>query len=434
LKRFYLENLGCSKNAGDGEAAIMSLVDRGYLWTQDPSTADILILNTCGFIEAAVQESLDRLFELADYKVEGHTKKLVMMGCLSQRYQEKLESELPEVDVFVGTGYLEEMADVLESEERFHFDKKDTVILSGKRPLLHLPSAYLKIAEGCDNRCTYCLIPSLRGAMRSRRVEDVVEEARSVLKQGAKELILIAQDVSRYGQDQGETLEELLVALNDLPGKFWIRLQYVYSDILTRSFFETMARCEKVVPYLDMPIQHVSDRVLRRMNRRTTKAQIEQVIDWAREIVPNMALRTTVMVGFPGETKEEFEELMTFLEDNPFERLGAFVYSDEEGAPSERLDGKIPPKLKQSRFDQLMQRQTERAEELSASLVGTKQEVLVEEAGLGGVYARTMWDAPEVDCVVFIADADVPPGTFLPVLITASDGLDLLGVIDESAK
>ncbi|HHX02673.1 MAG TPA: 30S ribosomal protein S12 methylthiotransferase RimO, partial [Tissierellia bacterium] len=334
MKRFYLENLGCSKNAGDGEAAIMSLVDRGYLWTQDPSTADILILNTCGFIEAAVQESLDRLFELADYKVEGHTKKLVMMGCLSQRYQEKLESELPEVDVFVGTGYLEEMADVLESEERFHFDKKDTVILSGKRPLLHLPSAYLKIAEGCDNRCTYCLIPSLRGAMRSRRVEDVVEEARSVLKQGAKELILIAQDVSRYGQDQGETLEELLIALNDLPGKFWIRLQYVYSDILTRSFFETMARCEKVVPYLDMPIQHVSDRVLRRMNRRTTKAQIEQVIDWAREIVPNMALRTTVMVGFPGETKEEFEELMTFLEDNPFERLGAFVYSDEEGAPS----------------------------------------------------------------------------------------------------
>lgn len=270
--------------------------------------------------------------------------------------------------------------------------------------------------------------------MRSRRVDDITEEARKALLQGAKELILIAQDVSRFGRDRGETLEELLRALNALPGKFWIRLQYVYSDILTRSFFETMATCEKVVPYLDMPIQHVSDKVLKRMNRTTTQNEIRQVISWARELVPNIALRTTVMVGFPGETQEDFEELMHFLEENPFERLGAFMYSDEEGAPSRRLDGKVSQSIKQQRYDELMQAQTDRAEALSDSLVGTLQEVLVEEQGIEGVYARTKWDAPEVDCVVFVKNTQVEAGTFLQVRITGSDGLDLTGVIDESSE
>lgn len=434
MKRFYLENLGCSKNASDGEVVIGSLVERGYHWTQDPGSAEIIILNTCGFIEEAVRESLDRLLELADYKLEGNCKKLVMMGCVSQRYQRKLDRELPEVDLFVGTGYLREMPDVLNSSERFFFERRDTPILSGNRPELHLPVSYIKIAEGCDNRCTYCLIPSLRGTMRSRSIDDIVREAEGALRQGAKELILIAQDVSRFGRDRTESLEELLLALNAIPGKFWIRLQYVYTDILTRSFFETLASCEKVLPYLDMPIQHISDRVLKRMNRHTTRRDIERVISWARELVPDIALRSTVMVGFPGETEEDFEELMCFLDEYPFERLGAFIYSDEEGIASKKLKDKVPSEIKQERFERLMSAQIDRAEEWSANKVGEVIEVLVEEYGMDGVYARSRWDAPEVDCIVFVKDTDVPVGTFLSVLITESEGMDLNGVIYESAK
>lgn len=432
MKRFYLENLGCSKNAADGEVAIVSLIDRGYVWTKNPAQAEILILNTCGFIEAAVQESLDRLMDLASYKSQGSAKKLVLMGCLSQRYQDTLASEIPEVDVLVGTGYLKELADVLESGKRLFFDKRDTLILSGMRPKLTTPYAYIKIAEGCDNHCTYCLIPSLRGPMRSRSIEDILQEARGLLKQGASELILIAQDVSRFGTDRGENLQELLLALNGLEGNFWIRLQYVYSDILTREFFETMAQCEKVVPYLDMPIQHISDRVLRRMNRKTSKAEITKAIGWAREVLPGIALRTTVMVGFPGETEKDFQELMDFLAEHPFERLGAFMYSDEEGAPSQKLSPKISQKVKEQRFDRLMQAQMERAEALSLSRVGSLQTVLVDEIDEGVMIGRTQWDAPDVDCLVFIDGETAAPGDFLPVRITRADSLDLIGELHES--
>ena len=396
-----------------------------------PDQADIILLNTCGFIQAAVEESLERILELADYK-KGRATKLVMMGCLTQRYQEELTLELPEVDLFIGTGYLEEMNEILlNPTKRVYLDQRDAPETDHVFPLISSPSySYLKIAEGCDNFCSYCIIPKLRGPFRSRTIDSLVEQARQVAKQGIREIILIAQDTSRFGSDtsQGDLLD-LLKRLQDVEGIEWIRLQYLYPDILDRHFFETVRDLPKVLPYFDMPIQHVSNSVLKRMNRHTTKENLIEVIKLAREILPEATLRTTVIVGFPGETDAEFAELMQFISDHPFDRLGAFMYSDEEESASYRLPDKIDDETKQHRLNQLMDRQMEISQERLTRRVGQMLPVMIDVGGKEPI-GRTMYDAPEVDGVVDIQTTKrLKKGQIVSVRITGSSEHDLIGEV-----
>lgn len=395
-----------------------------------PDKADFLILNTCGFIQAAVEESLDRILELAEYKKDDSTK-LVMMGCLSQRYQDELSLELPEVDLFVGTGYLEEMSEILRNpKKRVYLDQRDAAESGHLFPLVSSPSySYIKIAEGCDNFCSYCIIPQLRGPFRSRPIASIVNEAIEVSKQGIKEIILIAQDTSRYGLDRGEDLLSLLRALNEVEGIDWIRLQYLYPDILDREFFETIRSLPKVVPYFDMPIQHVSNSVLKRMNRHTTKENLIDVVTLAREILPDATLRTTVIVGFPGETEAEFEELMEFVEIYPFDKLGAFMYSDEAESASYKLPNKVSSEVSQQRLDRLMAKQAIISEDRLAQRVGQTLDVMIDVGGKGPI-GRTKYDAPEVDGVVdIITEKKLKKGTLVSVRITDSSEHDLTGEV-----
>lgn len=428
-KNIYIETLGCSKNQVDSDRVERFLQAQGFT-SVAPEQADFLILNTCGFIQAAVEESLDRILDLADYKKDEQTK-LVMMGCLSQRYQDDLSLELPEVDLFVGTGYLEQMDEVLlNPTKRFYLDQRDAAESTHLFPLVSSPSySYIKIAEGCDNFCTYCIIPQLRGPFRSRSIESIVREAKEVSAQGIKEIILIAQDTSRFGVDQGTSLLELLTELNQVEGIEWIRLQYLYPDILDRTFFETIKQLTKVVPYFDIPIQHVSNPVLKRMNRHTTKENLIEVVSLAREILPEATLRTTVIVGFPGETEDEFQELLSFVKEHPFDKLGAFMYSDEPESASYKLSDKVDQATKQRRLDRLMAVQQAISESLLERRVGQVLEVMVDVGGKQPI-GRTRFDAPEVDGVVDIqTEKKLKKGTIVAVRITDSTEHDLIGEV-----
>lgn len=428
-KNIYIETLGCSKNQVDSDRVERFLQAQGFT-SVAPEQADFLILNTCGFIQAAVEESLDRILDLADYKKDEQTK-LVMMGCLSQRYQDDLSLELPEVDLFVGTGYLEQMDEVLlNPTKRFYLDQRDAAESTHLFPLVSSPSySYIKIAEGCDNFCTYCIIPQLRGPFRSRSIESIVREAKEVSAQGIKEIILIAQDTSRYGVDQETSLLELLTELNQVEGIEWIRLQYLYPDILDRTFFETIKQLTKVVPYFDMPIQHVSNPVLKRMNRHTTKENLIEVVSLAREILPEATLRTTVIVGFPGETEDEFQELLSFVKEHPFDKLGAFMYSDEPESASYKLSDKVDQATKQRRLDRLMAVQQAISESLLERRIGQVLEVMVDVGGKKPI-GRTRFDAPEVDGVVDIqTEKKLKKGTIVAVRITDSTEHDLIGEV-----
>lgn len=431
-------SLGCAKNQVDGEMLLASLKEGGFQPVEDPSEADILLVNTCGFIESAKRESIEAILEAVQLKTEGIVQKVVVTGCLAERYQQEIHKELPEVDGVFGIGANGDIAAWLRAmlQEGFAqaFPEKGKMPLCGEREL-STPEyfAYLKIAEGCDNRCSYCAIPLIRGGYRSRTLESIEEEARSLAKQGVQELVLIAQDTTRYGIDLYEkyALAELLTRLCAIDGLHWIRVLYCYPDSITDELLEVMAREEKVVNYMDIPLQHASGKILRAMNRRGDRQSLTALMQKIRDKVPGVVLRTTLITGFPGETEEDFTELAEFVRDVKFERLGCFAYSQEEDTPAALLPDQIDEEVKQRRAEIILDDQALRMEREAQALVGTVLEVLVEdydpeeEAWFG----RSYRDAPDVDGkVLFTAgDRELKPGTFVPVEITHAVDWDLRG-------
>ena len=425
-------SLGCAKNQVDGEMLMASLKNAGFELSDDAALADVAIVNTCGFIESAKQESIDEILELATLKKEGRIKKLVVTGCLAERYREEIHKELPEVDGVFGIGANGDIAACIESVmEDFTecFPEKEKMPLCGDREL-STPSyfAYLKIAEGCDNRCTYCAIPMIRGGYRSRTMESIEEEARALVENGAKELILIAQDTTRYGIDlYGEySLAKLLRRLCKIEKLHWLRVLYCYPDAITDELLDTMAEEEKIVKYIDLPLQHASGKILKAMNRRGDRQSLTALMQKIREKIPNVTLRTTLITGFPGETEEDFTELAEFVKDVQFERLGCFAYSQEENTPAAELPDQIDEDVKIERLDQLMMLQQSISMELLEQRIGETCEVLVEGRDEDGWYGRSIREAPESDgCIHLITDRELVPGSYIQARITAADAYDL---------
>ena len=431
-------SLGCSKNLVDTEVMLRVLHDAGFEITPDETEAEIIIINTCGFIESAKAEAIDNILDAAKLKEWGKCRHIIATGCLVERYREEVWRELPEVDALVGVGSLFDIADacraVLRGEKYTSFKDKNTSKLGGDRILTtddH--TAYLKIAEGCDNKCTYCAIPLIRGRMRSRTVEDIVAEARDLEALGVKELNLIAQDTTRYGLDiYGEySLARLVREITAATSIPWIRLLYCYPDKITDELIDELHDNPRLLKYMDIPIQHISDSVLTRMNRHGGAALIRETVKKLRERVPGIVLRTTAMVGFPGESEEDFAELCEFVKEAKFDRFGAFTYSDEEGTLAAGLDGKIDEQTKQDRYDILMQTQLTVAEEESKKRVGETYTVICD--GFDTVaevyYGRSYMDAPDVDGRVYFTSSEkVNTGDFVKVKITEAVDYDLVGV------
>jgi ribosomal protein S12 methylthiotransferase len=407
-------SLGCSKNLIDTEMMIGVFKNNGFTIVNNPQTADIIVINTCGFIEPAKEEAINTILEMAEYKKTGKCKILVATGCLVERYKEELEKALPEVDIFLKySDYAEEkgksaevFAKVLKKiaenieVEKSELDFMDRVVTTGNN------YAYLRIAEGCSNRCTYCAIPYIRGAFVSRTIEDILEEAEMLVKSGRKELILIAQDTSKYGIDiYGKPqLARLLTELCKIKDLKWIRFLYTYPEDITDELIEVVKKEDKICKYFDMPIQHISDRVLKRMNRKCTGESIRKVIEKLRKEIPNVIIRTTVMVGFPGETNEDFEELYDFIKETKFDKLGAFSYSKEDGTPASRLKEQIHPMTKKSRYNKIMKLQKEISKQNEQQLLGRELEILIEDMSFDRKYyvGRSYMDVPEIDGVAYI--------------------------------
>ncbi len=430
-------SLGCSKNLVDTEVMLRKLHDRGFEITPNEEEAEIVVVNTCGFIESAKRESIDNILDIAWLKEHGKCKHIIATGCLVERYRDEVMRELPELDALVGVGSLSDIAEaceaVMRGEKYTSFRDKNTSELGGERILTTADhTAYLKIAEGCDNLCTYCAIPLIRGRLRSRPVEDIVNEARELEALGVKELNLIAQDTSRYGLDlYGEySLARLVRAITEGTSIPWIRLLYCYPDKITDELIGELKNNPRLVKYMDIPIQHISDPVLKRMNRHGGSALIRETVKKLRESVPGITLRTTAMVGFPGESDEDFERLCEFVKEARFDRFGAFTYSAEEGTVAYGFDGEIDEQTKQDRYDTLMQTQLTVTEELSRDKIGSTLTVLCD--GYDTVaeihYGRSYADAPDVDGrVYFKSPKRVAAGEFVNVKITEALDYDLIG-------
>ena len=445
MLKIALESLGCSKNLMDAEIMTGILKEKGYEFVEEFAEADIIIVNTCGFIRDAKQESIDTIVELSQLKEFGKLKYLIVTGCLAQRYADELLEEIPEIDAIVGTGNfmnISEIIDRLESEKNvteignieFAFDETLPRYVSTPEHM-----AYLKIGEGCSNHCTYCIIPKLRGKYRSRKIEDIVEEAKTLAAEGVKELVVIAQDTTRYGEDlYGEAkLAELLEELAGIEGIKWIRIMYSYPESITEKLIDVIAAHDNICSYFDMPIQHASNRVLKRMNRRTSKEDIRNKVDMIRSKIPDAVIRTTVIVGFPGETEEDLEELIEFMKEIKFDRLGAFAYSREEDTPADRMDGHMDEEIKEERRDRVMMVQQAISEEINQKREDKVFEVLIEEEAEEGVYVgRTQGDAEEIDSVVYVnSEEELEIGSFVNVYITEAMEYDLIGdVVDELAE
>ncbi len=433
-------SLGCVKNQVDGEMVMATLKNAGYEVKDDAALADVALINTCGFIQEAKQESIEEILELAKLKKEGRIKAIIVTGCLAERYQAEVMEELPEVDAVVGIGGNKEIADVvkdvLEGKRTSLFPPKTELPLCGERiPTTPSYFAYLKIAEGCDNRCTYCAIPLIRGGYRSRTMESILEEAETLVKDGAKELILVAQDTSRYGKDlYGRLmLPELLNGLCKLDGLRWIRLLYCYPDFITEELLDTIARQDKVVKYIDLPLQHCSERVLKAMNRRGSREELLALIRRMRGKIPNLVLRTTLITGFPGETEEEFNELAEFVKEARFERLGCFAYSQEEGTPAALLPDQLEEDVKRRRMEIIMEQQMRIMEEYEESQVGKTLQVLTEgfDRYAECFFGRSYADSPDIDGKVFFTTKGKKPpfGKFVKVKIDEAMDGDLMGEI-----
>ena len=432
-------SLGCSKNLVDTEVMLKKLYDAGFEITPDETEAEIVVVNTCGFIESAKQESIDNILDIAWLKEHGKCKHIVATGCLVERYREEVMNELPEVDALVGVGSLCDIAEacaaVMRGEKYTSFRDKNTSPLGGERILTTADhTAYLKIGEGCDNRCTYCAIPLIRGGFRSRTIEDIVKEAKDLEALGVKEINLIAQDTTRYGLDiYGKySLADLVKAITENTAIPWIRLLYCYPDKITDELIEELKNNTRLVKYMDIPIQHIADPVLERMNRHGGTALIKETVKKLRDRVPGIVLRTTAMVGFPGETEEDFVELCEFVKEARFDRFGAFTFSPEEGTAAADMDDQIDEQIKQDRYDTLMQTQLTVSEELSAEKIGQTLTVLCD--GYDTVaeihYGRSYADAPDVDGrVYFKSPKRIAPGTFCEVKITEALDYDVIGEI-----
>lgn len=434
-------SLGCSKNLVDTEVMLRTLYDAGFEITPEESEAEIVVINTCGFIESAKKESIDNILDVAWLKEHGNCRYIIATGCLVERYREEVMKEMPEVDALLGVGALSHIADacraVMRGEKYMCFDDKESSPLGGER-ILTTPeyTAYLKIAEGCDNRCTYCAIPLIRGKMRSRPIEDLVREAKELEALGVRELNLIAQDTSRYGLDlYGEyslaRLVREICSATDIP---WIRLLYCYPDKITDELIEEMRHNDRLLRYMDIPIQHISEHVLTRMNRHGGSTLIRDTVRKLRERVPGIVLRTTAMVGFPGETEEDFTELCEFLKEARFDHFGAFTYSPEEGTAAATFDGQIDEQTKQDRYDILMRTQLTITEEQNAKKIGKTLTVLSDgyDPAAGIHYGRSFADAPDVDGkVYFRSKKRIPAGTFVRVKIEEALDYDLVGSVTD---
>ncbi len=441
-----LVSLGCDKNLVDSEMMLGMLADAGYTVTDDEYEADIIIVNSCCFIMDAKQESIDTLIEMGMLKEKGRCKALIVTGCLAQRYAKEIHEEIPEVDAVVGTSGAGQLVAVIESVLAGR--SKDAVMeagqasLYGKRRILTTGGyyAYLKIAEGCDKHCTYCIIPKVRGHYRSVPMELLLAEAKTLSEQGVKELILVAQETTVYGQDLygKKSLPELLRKLCRINGIEWIRLMYCYPEEIDDELIRTMKEEKKICHYLDLPIQHADDWILRKMGRRTNRADLKETIGRLREEIPDICLRTTLITGFPGETREMFETLASFVDEMEFDRLGVFTYSAEEDTPAAEMPDQIAEEEKEARRDEIMLLQQEIAFEKAEAMIGRALPVMVEgrlpEEGV--VVARTYMDAPGIDGSVFIeTDRDFYSGAMIDVRITGSNEYDLIGeLMDESTE
>ena len=431
-------SLGCSKNLVDTEVMLHNLHKDGFEVTFEPEEAEIVIINTCGFIESAKQEAIDNILDANELKTWGKCKHLIATGCLVERYREEVMNELPELDAIVGVGSLEDIGEacraVMRGEKYTSFKDKNTSPLGGGRILTTAPhTAYLKIAEGCDNRCTYCAIPLIRGKLRSRTIEDIVHEARELDRAGVKELNLIAQDTSRYGLDlYGEyKLAELVREITKNTSIPWIRMLYCYPDKITDELIDELANNDRLVKYMDVPVQHISDAVLTRMNRHGGKSLIIDTVRKLRERVPGITLRTTAMVGFPGETDADFEELCEFVKEAKFERFGAFTYSPEEDTEAAMMPDQIDEQLKQDRYDILMQTQLTVSEELNNAKIGSEMTVITDgyDAVAEIYFGRSEADAPDVDGKVYFRapKGKYTYGDFVKVRIDEALDYDLIG-------
>jgi ribosomal protein S12 methylthiotransferase len=431
-----LVSLGCSKNLVDSEVMLNILSSNSYELTQDTNIADVIIVNTCGFIESAKQESIDNIIELGQLKNNGNCKVLIASGCLAERYKEDLITEMPELDAVIGTGDYKSILEVIESamsgSKVVKYGNQESVDIHELPRVISTiaASTYLKIAEGCDNRCTYCIIPSLRGKYRSRRFEDIMKEATQLAKQGIKEFNVIAQDTTRYGMDlYGKyRIAELLDELSKIEGVEWIRLQYSYPDEFNDDLINIIATNDKVCKYLDIPIQHASNAVLKRMGRRTTKEEIKDLVTKLRNTVPNIALRTSLIVGFPGETENDFKELVDFVKDIRFDRLGVFTYSREEDTPAFQMGEQVEEDVKMKRQERIMLLQSDISLDNNQKMVGKVIKVLIEGLEGNKYYGRSYKDAPEIDGNVFFSSKEKHnPGEFTYVKIVEASEYDLIG-------
>lgn len=441
MLKIALESLGCSKNLVDAEIMMGILNEKGYRLTGDFDEADVIIVNTCGFIESAKQESIDTILDFADLKQTGNLKLLIVTGCLAQRYADELKEEIPEIDAIVGTGSYQNIDEIIgKLKEEHQIVSLNNIEFAYDETLpryVSTPShmAYLKIGEGCDNKCTYCIIPKLRGKYRSRKMEDIISEAKKLAEMGVKELIVIAQDTTKYGVDLygEERLAELLEELAQIDGFKWIRVMYSYPESITEKLVNVISKYDNICNYFDMPIQHASNRILKLMNRKTTKEDILSKVNMIRNIIPDATLRTSIIVGFPGETDEDFEELVDFVKEVEFDKLGVFTYSREEDTPADRLPNHLEEEVKLERQERLMLVQQTISEQKNNQKIGNKYEVLVEEQIEDNVYiGRTMYDAEEIDAIVYIKSArELQVGEFVDVVITDALEYDLMGVLED---
>ena len=434
-------SLGCDKNLVDSETMIGLLNQAGYEFTDDETEADIIVVNTCCFIGDAKEESIQTILDMARQKTEGRCKVLLAAGCLAQRYKDEIRTEIPELDGVLGTTSYDAIVTMVEETlagkgyEKFESIDRSIDILPGRVVTTGGHYAFLKIAEGCDKHCTYCVIPSVRGKYRSVPMEQLVAEAQNLADKGVKELILVAQETTLYGTDLygHKALPELLRKLCQVSGLYWIRLQYCYPEEITPELIQVIKEEEKICNYIDMPIQHASDRILRRMGRRTNQAELRERIDMIRREIPDICLRTTLISGFPGETDEDHEELMCFVDECEFDRLGVFAYSQEEDTPAAIMPDQVDQEIKEERRDEIMELQQEIAFEKNEAMEGRTLYVMIEGkvADEHAYVGRTYMDAPGVDGLIFVQTIEeLMTGDFVPVCVTGALEYDLIGEID----
>lgn len=435
-------SLGCDKNLVDTEMMLGMLAEKGYQFTDDEQEAEIVVVNTCCFIGDAKEESINTLIEIGQLKETANVKMLIAAGCLAQRYRKEIREQIPEVDVIIGTMAIDKIVEAVEEYQTKQYttfvEDIDRTPVSGKKRVVTTGGhyAYMKIAEGCDKRCSYCIIPKVRGSYRSIPMETLLKEANTLVEQGVKELILVAQETTLYGTDLygKKSLSELLRKLSEIRGLYWIRILYCYPEEITEELIDTIAELPKVCHYLDIPIQHASDKILKRMGRRTNQQQLKDKIAMIRSKIPDMCLRTTLITGFPGESQEDHEQSMAFVDEMEFDRLGVFTYSAEEDTPAAGFPDQIEEEVKKDRQADIMELQQEIAFEKAEGMTGQDVLVMIEGkvADENAYVGRTYKDAPNVDGLVFVnTDRELMTGDFVPVHITGSYEYDLIGEIKD---